>query len=300
MTKKENRILLFSITLCWAASYVFVKSLPEDLMDYAYITMVTGLATLLLCIIFFRQLKGLTFSVVKKGFFLALLLMLNLLFDKMGIDQMTASAASFLASLSIIFVPLLLILLRRRPSKNNLCGALIILCGIVITSGASFSEVFGLGGMYIVLSTLSMSVYTILADVIAKEESSILLTIVEMGFCTLISFCLWFLKDPGTFRNVTYTREMLSSIFMLAFFSKAYAYTALMFAQKYSDAISVTVIASTEPVVTLLLAVFLPGVYGSGEALKASSLLGAVVIMCGAVVSGLNFLERRRNVEALK
>lgn len=48
---------------------------------------------------------------------------------------------------------------------------------------------------------------------------------------------------------------------------------ALMFFQKHTDAISVTVIASTEPVVTLLLSVLLPVSYGG--------------------MAGLNFIDKK-------
>lgn len=72
MTKTENNILLFSITLCWAASYIFIKNLPENLSSYAYLTLTTGIAAILMILIFFRRLKELRKSTWAKGFLICL------------------------------------------------------------------------------------------------------------------------------------------------------------------------------------------------------------------------------------
>ena len=119
-----------------------------------------------------------------------------------------------------------------------------------------------------------------------------LLSILLMWMCAVLGFVCWFIEDPGTFANVEYSNQMLSAIFILAFFSKAYCYVALMYAQKYSDPISVTIIASTEPVVTLVLAVLIPTAFE--ESFTTRAVLGVVIIMLGAIVSDLNFLSPRK------
>jgi len=95
--------------------------------------------------------------------------------------------------------------------------------------------------------------------------------------------------------SVNYTKELLSSIFILAFFTKAYAYIILMFSQKYSNPISVTIISSTEPVVTLMLAILIPAAFGAKESLNIFSLLGALAIALGAVVAGSSFIKAKKN-----
>ena len=63
---------------------------------------------------------------------------------------------------------------------------------------------------------------------------------------------------PGSLFTIEWSKMTLSYIFLIAFFSKCYAYLMLMHADKYADPVSVTIVASTEPVVTLLAAVLLP------------------------------------------
>lgn len=291
MSRTENNILLFSITLCWASTYVFIKSLPPDLSTYAYLTMTCGIAAALLTVIFFRKFRNLEWGAIKKSAILSGLLLLNLIFDKMGIDRLASSTASVLASSSILIVPVIMIIMKQMPTKNNLLGAAVIMAGIVITSGFRPENIFSEGALYMLLSAVVMSMYTIAADKMTKEEDPLLLSVLQMWVTAILGFIVWFLEDPGTFASLEYTNEMLSSIFILAFFGKAYAYVALMYSQKYSTPINVTIIASTEPIVTLVLAVLIPTAFE--EKFTTAAVFGAAVIMTGAIVSGTDFLSRK-------
>lgn len=291
MSRTENNILLFSITLCWAASYVFIKDLPSGLSTYAYLTMTCGIAAVLLTVVFFKKFKGTKPAVIGKASILSVFLLLNLLFDKLGIDRLASSTASVLASTSILIVPVVMILMRKMPTKNNLLGAVVIMAGIIITSGFQAENVFSAGALFMLLSAVVMSGYTIAADKVTKEEDPLLLSVLQMWITAILGFVMWVIEEPRTFASLEYTNAMLSSIFVLAFFGKAYAYVALMYSQKYSDPISVTIIASTEPIVTLVLAVLIPTAFE--EHFTAAAVFGAAVIMVGAIVSGTNFLSRK-------
>lgn len=295
MTKAENNILLFSITLCWAASYIFIKNLPRDFSSYAYLALTTGIAAVLMVMIFFRQLRMLKRSTWKKGFVLSLILSVNLLAEKKGVSMLDSANASFLAALSIIFVPLLLLILfHKKPAKNHVLGAAIILCGLFVSTGFAINGFFSAGTFYMLAGTLCSAIYTIAVDRYAKEENPLLICIVQMFFTALTGFLLWYMENPQMFRSVIFTKELLSNIVILAFFAKAYAYIVLMFSQKYTDAVSVTVIASTEPVVTLFLSVLLPVAYGGEQSIGFYTVAGAVLIAFGAIIAGLHFLDRRQ------
>lgn len=296
MSKTENNILLFSITLCWAASYVFIKKLPASLSTYGYLTMTCGIAAVLLTIIFWRKIPQITGAALGKSALLSVFLTLNLLFDKLGIDRLSSSTASVLAASSILIVPVMLIFMRQFPAGHQLAGAAVIMAGILVTSGFQMSNLFGMGALFMFLSAVASSVYTIAADKVTKEEDPMLLSILQMWISAVFGFLLWLGEDPATFASVEYSNEMLSSIFILAFFAKAYAYVALMYSQKYSDPIRVTIIASTEPVVTLTLAVLIPSAFE--EEFTVLSVAGAVIIMAGAILSGTDFRAKKKEGRA--
>ena len=53
------------------------------------------------------------------GLILAVLITGNMLFEKLGLEHLEASAASVFASMNIVFVPLILVLLKKYPSRNH-------------------------------------------------------------------------------------------------------------------------------------------------------------------------------------
>ncbi|MDR1320727.1 MAG: DMT family transporter [Gracilibacteraceae bacterium] len=295
MTKFENNILLLSITVCWASAYIFVKRLPDELSAFAYLTLTTGIAAALLSILFFKQLRHVKKSTILSSLVLSLLLTAILLFEREGLKSLPASNASFIASLTIVTVPLLMFLLKSGLTLNNAVGAVVIVLGLCLTSGFALSAFFSEGTVFMLLVCLATAVYTIAVDRFTKKEDPLLLSVIQMIFTAFSGFVLWFAEEPTTFASVNYTNELLSSIFILAFFAKAYAYVALMFGQKYTDSMSVAIIASTEPVITLLLAVFIPAAFGTGERFNAVSLSGAIVIAMGSVIAGSNFMTRKKS-----
>ena len=187
-----------------------------------------------------------------------------------------------------------MLLLKTKPTLNNGVGSGVILLGLCLTSGFSLSAFYGRGTAFMLLVCFCTAIYTIAADRFTKQENPLLISVVQMVFTAFSGFVLWTIEEPATFASVHYTNELLSSIFILAFFTKAYAYVVLMFAQKYTDSISVTVIASTEPIVTLLLAVFIPAAFGASEKFSAYSLAGAVIIAIGSVISNGCFIKSRK------
>lgn len=148
-----------------------------------------------------------------------------------------------------------------------------------------------LGVLYMVAACIFMAIYVIVVDGFTKNDDPLLLGIGQMLWVAVIAYLLWLVEEPRTFFALTYTNEMLASIFLLAFFARAYAYIMLMYGQRYANPISVTVIASTEPVVTMVLALLIPDTFGQTESFTFAKLVGGVLIVIGAICAGTDFLD---------
>ena len=292
MTKKESIIILFSITLCWSSSYVFIKDIPQNFSVYAYLALTSGVAGIILAFVMRRKLKLLNSVSLRQGLILGALITASNMFEKLGLDRIPASSASVYASMGIIIVPIILIFRKKYPSKNNLAGIFIILIGILVSNWGTMGAGI-VGALYILGSAATMSMYTVLATEYTKETDPSLLTVLQMLVSAVFGFALWMITDPGSVLTIEWSRVTLSYIFLIAFFSKCYAYLMLMYADKYADAVSVTIVASTEPVVTLVAAVLLPESMGGVEQFTVKSVTGALIISLGAIVAGLNFLDKK-------
>ena len=130
MTKKESIFILFSITLCWSSSYIFIKDIPQSFSVYAYLALTSGVAGIILALVMRRKFRLLNSVSLRQGLILGALITLSNMFEKLGVDRIPASSASVYASMGIIIVPLILIFRKQYPSRNNLVGILIILIGI--------------------------------------------------------------------------------------------------------------------------------------------------------------------------
>ena len=111
MTKKESIIILFSITLCWSSAYIFIKDIPAEFSIYSYLTLTSGVAGLILLFLMRKQLKRIDRMTFIRGLILALLIMGNMIFEKFGLDNLSASAVSTIASMNIVIVPIILLII---------------------------------------------------------------------------------------------------------------------------------------------------------------------------------------------
>lgn len=198
MTSTETKIVLFSITLCWASSYIFIKNLPPTLSPFAYMTLTSGLAGIIFIIVFFNKLRELKGKLLMHSGIMAAVICGSLFFERLGIANIPASTASFVASLNIVFVPLLLLLLKRKPTKNNLLGIVLILLGLILTSEVHPGHSLDSGVLYMVASCIFMSVYIIITDNFTKKYDPLLLGIGQMFITAIIAYVIWFLEDPRT------------------------------------------------------------------------------------------------------
>ena len=293
MTKKESIFILFSITLCWSSSYIFIKDIPQSFSVYAYLALTSGVAGIILALVMRRKLRLLNKVSLRQGLILGVLITLSNMFEKLGLDHIPASSASVYASMGIIIVPLILLFKKEYPSRNNIAGIAVILIGIFVSNWGTMGGAGLVGALYILASATAMSMYTVLATEYTKETDPSLLTVLQMIVSAVAGFGLWMATDAGSLFTIEWSQVTLSYIFLIAFFSKCYAYLMLMYADKYADAVSVTIVASTEPVVTLVAAVLLPESMGGVEQFSAKSVGGALIISLGAIIAGTNFLSKK-------
>ncbi|MBQ9616370.1 MAG: DMT family transporter [Selenomonadaceae bacterium] len=287
----ESSIIIFSVMLCWASAYVFIKGLPEDLSPFGYLALMNGMAAAIMVLCFFSRLKErLNRNNAVRGGILGFLGLVVLLFEKAGIERLTPSAASVLASLGIVVVPLFVLLFYHRfPTRQQVAAILLILVGVLVTNGVSPEDFPIVGSLFMLGDCIVMSLYTVIANRFSRQSDPVLLAVNQTVFMALVAFAAWFVENPRMFLDLEFTRSFLSSLFMLAIFTKAFAYIMLMYGQRYADPINVVMIFALEPVVTLLMSVFIPqSMGGVEESFTMQALLGAVLVVLGAIVSGVD------------
>lgn len=299
MRKFENNILIFSVMLCWASAYVFIKGLPEELSDFGYLALMNSMAALLLMALFWQRLPSVNKQILFHSLILAGLMTLVLLFEKEGVERLAPASASMLTSLDIVIVPVFMIFLRKFPTRQQVIGIVFILAGVLITNGVS-ADGFPLAGTLFMLGDcVCMSLYTVVSNRFCQKDDPLLLAVVQLAFMGLIGMIAWNIESPGMIFRLQYTRSFLSSLFVLAIFTKAYAYIMLMYGEKYGDPVDVVLIFALEPVVTLFLSLLIPESFGGvEETFSMTALIGAIIIVIGSCIANLDWQEIRERIRS--
>ena len=168
MTKKESIFILFSITLCWSSSYIFIKDIPQSFSVYAYLALTSGVAGIILALVMRRKLRLLNKVSLRQGLILGALITMSNMFEKLGLDHIPASSASVYASMGIIIVPLILLFKKEYPTRNNLAGIAVILIGIFVSNWGTMGGAGLVGALYILASATSFIIDLVLFAVLCR------------------------------------------------------------------------------------------------------------------------------------
>ncbi len=294
MKKFETNILLLSVVFCWAAAYVFIETLTARISSFGYLTLVNGIAAILLVVTFLPKFRYVTKKELLHSALLGLIMTGVLLAEYAGIERTNSSTASLLASLDIVVVPLLLLFLGRRPKRHQVAGIVLILLGTVLTRGLANGGNHAAGIFFMALDGVLMAFYNVFSNRFCEEDDPLLLAALQLCFMTLISLAFWHREDPRVFFGVDYTVEVLSAVLLLGVFSKAFAYVALMYGERYADPIDVVIIFALEPVITMIFGAVFPNTFGGAETeLTLKGLICAVIIVLGSCVAGIDQEELR-------
>lgn len=120
MNSKRAEVLMTTVTLAWGSSYLLMKVGLGGIEPFNLIALRFGIAFLCMMIIFFRRFRNMTRGILAKGILMGGLLFLLFTGLVLGVNHTTASTAGFLASTTVIIVPILNILPVCRYVLRNI------------------------------------------------------------------------------------------------------------------------------------------------------------------------------------
>ncbi|KYZ75136.1 hypothetical protein AXX12_13240 [Anaerosporomusa subterranea] len=107
MNNKKAELLMMSVSLAWGSSYLLMKIGLDSISPFNLIALRFGIAFTCMAVIFLPRFRALTSSVLAKGTLMGILLFLLFAGLVYGVNHTTASTAGFLASTTVILVPIL-------------------------------------------------------------------------------------------------------------------------------------------------------------------------------------------------
>lgn len=286
MNKLEANLVLLSVTFFWGIQYVFLKNVPEGVSTFAFLTVTNVIGFLLVSAVFPGEYLRLTWKLVLKSMGLAVLLFCFNALLTIGVRLTEASTASFLVSAYIVFIPVILLLIRKKVYLRNAIGVLVVLGGIFLAAGASFKGQQGNGLFLLIGADVFFAVYMVAVEYLAGDCNPVLLSIGQMFFGSLLGLAGWLAASPQTFLKLPSGYRFWASVLVIAVFIRGFTTVLQVCAQRYVTALNASLIFSLEIAVTQFTALFLPAMIGGEtESLTWSKLLGCICIIGGVLIS---------------
>lgn len=192
---KAEGVLIF-ITMIWGVGFPLTSiALKNGIGPYTLVSIKSFVATLVLAVIFKNKFKLINLKMIAAGSLVALALVVGNIFQTLGMVYTTPSKSSFITGLSVVFVPILMIIIyRKRPKLRLALGALTAVLGLFFLTYNGDAGV-NIGDILTILCAFSYSFQILLVDKTGKAYDGITLAIVELFMVGVFSLIPAFMLE---------------------------------------------------------------------------------------------------------
>ena len=178
MSTKKANLILTTCSMAWGTSYIFMKLGIEGLSPLMLMALRTGIAFLILVLIFFKRLLKVNKRLLLYSAITGFLLFTNLTPILYGLNTITASQSGFILSTTVVLVPVIhAVISRRLPEHHVRLGIIIVLIGMVLINGGDIFAVKP-GTLLCMLSAFSYSINIVLNSYFTRQVDPLALLVI--------------------------------------------------------------------------------------------------------------------------
>lgn len=289
MDKKSLFLVLLIIgTAFWGITFPVTKMTMGNSSSSTFLFYRFLGATIVLSLVFIKQLSSITLDSVKKGSILAASLTAGIYFQTTGLKYTSAAQCAFVAGTTVIILPIIkLIFYKTAVDRKIWVAASVALTGLFIISIKDNFSV-NTGDLYTIIGSFGFAFYLIQVERFSAGTSNTLTTTIPMfAACTIIAFLFSLVDKTAVW--IPAGNAFWLGIGYCALFSTAYMYTVSNISQKYISAEKVVIIFLFEPVFGSVASYFL-----LHEGLTWRLFAGGALIFLGTLISEVEFKRAPR------
>lgn len=288
MKRYKGEIILLLTSIMWGGGFIATEFSLGSMTPLQVMTIRFLIATIILCSVFFNQLKQISKSTLKKGTLAGFFLFVGFVFQTVGLKYTTVSNNAFLSAIAVIFVPIIGIFLGRKIDRYGIIGTILTVIGIVfLTINGSLTSI-NIGDVLTILGAMFYAIQILLVDMFAKEEDVTVFTIVQITMCFLFSLITMLIRGD-LFFNITFNSG--GGVIYLAVFSTAIGLFLQVLGQKSTTETRAAIIMSTESVFGTIFAIIL-----LNQALTIKVIIGCIIIFIAIIISEVKpFAKKQKN-----
>lgn len=288
MNTLQANICLIAVTLIWSFEVMIHSVIPEGVNPFATVCVTSLIAALLLGVYFFKRIH--LVLQYQRGHFLERIVLLGVLgvtynvLYLMGLEDFDVSTGAFTTSMTIVFIPVLLLVMHRGIDKRTLVSILIVLVGIMVavTPSSQMDDLRGLGVM--TAGCLVRAVYIVKLNDYAHMHDPITLATGMSAVSAVVAFVPWLIMEPTVFFSLPRNTELIAAYFVYGYFIVALATVLNVYAQRRATAAHATIIYSLEIIFATIWATVLPGGVLESAPLTPHVVIGCLLVLVGNLV----------------
>lgn len=246
MKKIHSELLLVFIIALWGLSFSLTKPLlyKVGVFNFLAYRFVIGGFLLAFILIITKKFK-VTKPLLKSGITSGVLLFLAFYCHIAGLKYTTIAKNSFIVGSSVIFIPIILLLVHKKKSDMQvILQTILAVIGLGLITLVSSSGAFNMGDFITLIGTVLYAFYTIVVEKSVRKYSTNVFTTIQLSTVGILSLIATLLFEEITF---TFTVSEWFSIGFLSIVLTGIAYYILNSIQKKLSASNVTLIFTLEP-----------------------------------------------------
>ncbi|AXU95672.1 MAG TPA: EamA/RhaT family transporter [Erwinia persicina] len=284
----QEGVLIF-ITMVWGGTFLAVHHAMTVSGPFFFIGVRFATAALLLGVISWRVLRGVTWYEIKAGTLIGLAIGLGYGLQTYGMQTISSSKSAFITALYVPLVPILQwVFLGRMPGLMSWVGIVLAFGGLLLLAGPESGELaLNAGEIATLLSTLAIAAEIILIGASAGKVNVQRVTVIQLAAASVFGFIM---MAPNGETVPSFSPYLLYSAVGLGMAS-ALIQVTMNWAQRSVSPTRATVIYAGEPVWA--------GIVGriAGERLPAIALLGGALIVVGVLISEMKLKRKKTAAE---
>jgi drug/metabolite transporter (DMT)-like permease len=273
--RRVSEIALVAIAAVWGLTFVMVKDAIEELPTLAFLAYRFIPASLIVALVFRKQLVRLSRDGWRAGAVMGAFLAGGYIFQTLGMEDTTASNAGFITGLFVVLTPVLgaLVLSQSLPATVWLAAGVAAI-GLWLLSGAG-TDFNTRGDGLVLLCSFSLAAHILATARAVKVHDVGALLAVQLGVVGFV--CLGLGALAGDL-EAPHGSTVWSALIVTSLIASALGFFVQTFAQQHAPPARTALILAAEPAFA--------GLFGwllNDERLSATGWLGAVLIMTAIV-----------------
>lgn len=271
----KYNICMFIATIFFGMTYVLTKICLNYSTELHIISFRFLIAFVISLIFLQRKIFPIKIKEILYSLILSVLLFMVFITMTIGVKYTTATNASFLISLSVIFIPFFSwIFNKEKPKKSIFIVLIIALMGIMLLTLDKNLE-FHIGDILCLICSLLFSFHVLITERFVKNNNPITLGVLQFGGVAILSFLVQYPIEKFTLPK---NEKFWISLMILSVFCTALAYIIQTVSQKKLSSTLIGLILSLEPIFSGIFGYFILNEY-----LSPQQYIGAFLLLISII-----------------